>query len=794
MRRTTAFLFVLLLFAPALFLGCTGDTGPAGPAGAAGGTAGPGDLVPGFPAPPADNLTTASETCNVCHGVGARFLPMNEFHDAAVLDPVNTIVLNITGVTFPATPPVQPVVTFTITRNGAAFTGIAADATLRTRLSFGIAKLIPGANGDPDTWQSYITREASASTTNVPGGVNAITVPVGQATAASHGTNAVTGGTLVETGTAGTYTFTFNQPLDNAVTFPGSGVLVGYDNTLTHRVAVQTATTLVTEGDARVNDTLDVRPDGGAITVTRNVATTASCLECHTLSTVAPRWGFHSGGARVEVEYCVVCHNPNSIDPQSGETVDMGVMTHKIHRGKNLPTVLAGGSYIIWGNNNSVHDYSHVGYPQDVRNCTKCHNAADAATPDGNNWRERPSQNACGSCHDDISFAATPPAGKVQHSGGPIADNSSCVVCHPADGFGVGLSVTVAHQIPERVAAADFQFNVLSVTGTAPGQRPVVTFSVTNPNDNTAYDILTHPAFTVPGGASRLAVLIGWMTGEVGLGTPAADYTNKGSGNNVGQPVSINPLAAGVATNNGNGTFAVTSPVAIPADAIGTGIAALEGHPALTDGTRLPVRNAFLYFGITDVDPVPRRQVVTATGQPLKCDNCHDQLTIHGANRTDSIEVCVICHNPNATDIGRRPASPAVGIDGKREETIDFKNMIHAIHGSGVTHGGGGSPRTTALVVYGFGGNPADFGEVTYPGNMRRCSQCHEGTTWQLPMQPGILATTVNSPTSLTDPDDDGNMTKNAGVCSACHDSAPIRAHMVVNGAHFNVLQGNIIE
>jgi hypothetical protein len=66
--------------------------------------------------------------------------------------------------------------------------------------------------------------------------------------------------------------------------------------------------------------------------------------------------------------------------------------------------------------------------------------------------------------------------------------------------------------------------------------------------------------------------------------------------------------------------------------------------------------------------------------------------------------------------------------------------------------------------------------------------------TWQLPLDVGILAVTVNSPPNLADPDDDGNITKTAGVCSACHDSAALRQHMVSQGAHFNVLQGNIIE
>ena len=49
---------------------------------------------------------------------------------------------------------------------------------------------------------------------------------------------------------------------------------------------------------------------------------------------------------------------------------------------------------------NSEHDYSDVLYPQDVENCLKCHNGNDPATPDGDNWKNVPSEAACTSCHE----------------------------------------------------------------------------------------------------------------------------------------------------------------------------------------------------------------------------------------------------------------------------------------------------------------------------------------------------------------------------------------------------------
>ena len=75
-----------------------------------------------------------------------------------------------------------------------------------------------------------------------------------------------------------------------------------------------------------------------------------------------------------------------------------------------------------------------------------------------------------------------------------------------------------------------------------------------------------------------------------------------------------------------------------------------------------------------------------------------------------SVAVCAMCHNTEATDVGRRPA--AGGIDGKSQETVDFKAMIHGIH-------------SAQVVIYGFGGSVNDFRDVTYPGYPANCQACH---------------------------------------------------------------------
>ena len=110
----------------------------------------------------------------------------------------------------------------------------------------------------------------------------------------------------------------------------------------------------------------DFRPDGQPVTDTWDKTTNAACNRCHnTLSA--------HGGSRQDIKLCVTCHQPQTIDPDTGNTVDFKVMVHKIHRGESLPSVEAGTPYVIIGNSQSVHDFSNVVFPQDIRNCVRCH-------------------------------------------------------------------------------------------------------------------------------------------------------------------------------------------------------------------------------------------------------------------------------------------------------------------------------------------------------------------------------------------------------------------------------------
>ncbi|MDT0497836.1 OmcA/MtrC family decaheme c-type cytochrome [Algiphilus sp. W345] len=717
-RRGNACLFVFSLLLFGALAGCDGDDGEQGPAG-----------EPGTP----------GTTIPVSNGQ-------------------SDLTLTITGASLGDSSTVD----FTlIDESGLPYVGLPA-STLEVML----ARLLPGTDGDADSWQSYINQ------TEEPSGSGAGTEETIIAARDSGGS--------LEDHNDGSYSYTFGADVTH-VTEPRA---VEYDATLTHRVAIAVRSgTLPTVNNAVYTwqpSTGSTEPEDG-----RDMVAQASCNACHgDLSA--------HGGARRDVKLCVTCHNPGSVEASSGQSIDFMVMIHRIHAGAELPSVVAGTPYLIYGYGNSVHDYSEVEFPKDLRNCTGCHNPDDSSTPQAAHFINKPTLQACGSCHDDVDFAAGAAGG---HPGGVVTDNTQCTVCHAENR--VAGSVPESHQIPGKLWAARFQYNILSIDDTGQGQYPSVSFSVTNPEDgNAPYDILADAPFTA-GGNSSLSIDIAWST---------ADYGNVGSGDYPGGPVAISALSA--ATSNGDGTFTVTSSVPVPYDVTGSGTVAIEGHPAGDydgDGIysdRIPVTGVTENFAITDTVPAARRSVVSLD----KCQACHgvnDGLSFHGNNRTDNVQLCTMCHTPNATDLAVRPDDPdasangvnTAAVDGLEQRPIDFKLMIHAIHGASV--------RSSNFVVYGYRSSVNDFSGIGYPGVVANCTQCHESSSYALPLQSTVLGTTIDThatrlagdfspPGAVEDLASYGRISPASAVCSSCHDDQAAVTHMQQNGGGFGITAAEI--
>jgi OmcA/MtrC family decaheme c-type cytochrome len=636
----------------------------------------------------------------------------------------------------------KPVVSLTLTNDlNQGLAGLPAED-----INFVLSQLTPGSAGSSSEWQSYKTRE--------DGGV-----PDVQATT-ENGAE----GDFEDTGD-GTYTYEFASALTDYPAGPE------FDANKVHRLGIEIRGqapnssngiyTFIAATGAPVADDVD----------TRRIVDNDTCNACH------DRLEFH-GGPRTDVDYCVTCHNPSSTDGNTGNTVDMKALIHNIHAGRD--------GYVIVGYGDREHDYTDVEWTQDPRNCQTCHEESDENTPQASNWRLVPSRAACGTCHYDDGVPGNGNDFAIEdgvHPGLVFTDDTQCVNCHGPEATisGGALQVARVHEIPEQIASGEFEYRVLGIANAAAGQAPEVTFSVVNPGDpddpddpvDVPYDLATDPAWTACDGTSRLAVTLAWAT------TP--DYTNTGTGSSPAQPVSMNPLTAcgGTATDNGDGTYTVTSPVPVPAGVAGTLSAGLEGHPWVDidgDGAsgfneRISVKNAIAYQGIDGAETVERRNAIAIE----RCDQCHNVLSIHGNNRTDEPEVCVQCHNPNATDVNVRnsPCSDEIGTD---DATIDFKRMIHLIHASGATE--------VPYEVCGFG-NSTHVYDVTYPGHLNNCEGCHEPDGYY-PVEPGaILGTTVDVGADPASPIDDVVISPNSSVCSSCHVSDLAKTHMEQNGGDF---------
>ena len=163
-----------------------------------------------------------------------------------------------------------------------------------------------------------------------------------------------------------------------------------------------------------------------------------NCTQCHGDTRM------HAGFFAVEfnTDICKSCHDyKRQLQGKSGWTdsnngfgaAPIARRVHGVHFGRYLDKP------------KEVHqqvDYSSVIFPQDVRNCTKCHSETSS-------WKEKPSRVACLACHDKdaaIGHAALQTLDLTQaqpYSGDEV---ETCLVCH---GAGREWSADKVHNISD---------------------------------------------------------------------------------------------------------------------------------------------------------------------------------------------------------------------------------------------------------------------------------------------------------------------------------------------------------
>jgi OmcA/MtrC family decaheme c-type cytochrome len=738
-------LFGAMVFALAVLSGC-GQDGSQGPAGAAGSA----------PVTSATGLTTDQQKA------------------LSVTGTVTSVTIGSDG---------KPVVNFTLKdSNGRGIVGLGytspSTSTTLKNLQFAMAQLVPGSGGSPSKWVSYIVTTTSGGLQR-PGTDNT--------------------GTLVDHGD-GSYTYTFFRSLTQlAATYTAStdsgkadlGSLsdLTYTPTRIHRLVIQVGGavrgtgTNTTDGsyvlpsvqmDHPVDVVYDFLPStGAAVPATdangREIVKIDKCFECHSrftfhqdivrvtgfTETPADSW---APGVRQDTRFCVVCHTDQRKYGRTNSTTTGSYATHDIAYSGTVYRVndLAVGNFPVYihkihmaerltiGNSNFAGlVFNEITFPQDVRNCVKCHDGttgASNATAQGDHWKTNPNRLVCTACHDNVDYntgeITDPATGAVTspHPGGGQAWNTltnpdgTCANCHTATTDSITATtapIPTTHlpvdtsSTPPRIADQD---NL--PTGTKKIAYELKTASVTVSGTpklvSLKFRILVNGTAATLGSATPLAApnddLTGGPSFYLAYAIPQDGITNPADFN-----VSVNTSLANVA-NGQRGTITAgpdtdgyyTATIGGGTDAANSaGLVIPANATMVTAGFGF---GAFVQTGLTDypagLSLITSLVTQTASGYTARrvavakdnCNKCHENLgtspTFHSGNRNDPT-VCAFCHTPWRSSHGWAARS---------------SSFIHMIHGSA---------KRSVKFNWHATSTTAGFFDVTFPGILKRCETCH---------------------------------------------------------------------
>lgn len=691
-------------------------------------------------------------------------------------------------------------------------------------------------------WQALIFRTVTSKAPGIPGRTTQ------QPTSESNGTTDDLG--------SGNYRYTYSTALPDA-----------YDPGATYRAAVYSTRPIAGSTDRDVaNGILDFVPQGGT-PQQHDLVSTQACNGCHGVLQA-------HGGSRRETRLCATCHTTQLFDPETQDPaldptdtsqanmnpLDFGRLIHRIHRGQTLPTVVNAAlandpsyKYQVVGYNQGDNVYGATGrsfnpaitalqttgvaFPQDLRNCAVCHSPSKDAQGNvqygaqADEWKTAVSRRTCQGCHDSSWFASdTPPKYHVLHQqatnpsvpagtnpatpahavppGLPQADDSQCRVCHS------DVLMAQHHTSPLLVASGAIAIKINSVTVTSGTAK--VNFTVTNA-DGSAVTSLASP-MSVSANSSGPTSDYSVFPVVTASASTSATPTAGASPGTYDLDLTLPPGATGtwgVGMEARRPNLALT----IQERKLGVGSAALPAAPGLSPSSAYNefALNPVAYFPASGSGATtPRRQVVTID----KCNACHGVLSLHGSLRHDP-QYCVICHNPDATDMpgaggnntGRPPGTlgSATGatLDQLPQRTIHLKALVHMIHT------GEQLQVNEPLVIYGFGQSPTSFDDVLFPGvnetpgaapnNRANCAICHcepgspnnqrctgSSPTFTVDAIPAnalptksmvVSAATVTStaPLSVATPGTIADVLPITAACLSCHDSEASHAHATAN-------------
>ncbi len=539
-------------------------------------------------------------------------------------------------------------------------------------------------------YQSYLTRVATQ--------VDTPSFPLNGAaprTEIQPAAEAQRSGTFTAKGN-GSYDYTFGYTLPQ-----------GYDANETHMVAIYA--TMSVDGVRYVANAekFFVPADPSATPLKRDSVLDTACNSCH--NPLAAH-----GGSRQDLQLCLGCHTQGAKDPESENSIDFNVMVHRIHSGRNLPSVKAGKPYIIIGNAASVHDFSDVGFPNQLANCQSCHNnSAD------DRWVTNGVASACTSCHDDIYEPG-------KHIG-TLAENTTCgnSNCHAPGGL--APDAREAHlTLLNNPAAQLFNLEILSVTLDSADEAPVVRIRARTGTLDT-------------GAVNPVASVNNFQLLNVFLNGPNTGFL--ANGGNIKQ-IAKADLVDFVADGATPGEFTFKLPSTLRELVAGLGNPDVDSYTLSLRGNYDPTPGAMPdndrvdmlknpTFAFTAGEELKARAAIVDTN---KCNNCHGDLRFHGGGTlARSTEQCAMCHTATFDTRGRQGVSKIAG----PTTSLRFSTLIHRVHGNSLAE--------QPYVVYGYSATAphpqVDFSEVLYPGDLRDCTTCHVGNSYTLPLPLGTPPT-----------------------------------------------------
>ncbi|MDD3937013.1 OmcA/MtrC family decaheme c-type cytochrome [Rhodoferax sp.] len=765
------------------------------------------DGAAGAPGTPGTNGTNGTNGQDLTAVINTLTMSATDWQYLAPVATVNKVEINS-----------PPKVTLTVVdSHGTPVTGLK-----NASFAFTIAKLVPSTAGSPNKWVSYIVGDPATGAPSTPSTENTgvltetsngvytytfsrdITGPLQASIATWFGTDLYKETQSTRNGVTSTLRWTQDDVLGPLV--DGKRTLLDYDKNLTHRVVVVIRGLNGTNLDKPVNAIYDFVPATGlAVTASdeqREIVATAKCNECHDkIGVTTPH------GGRVDTRYCVTCHTDQRKNGKfeattvtggySGTTYKINgnavgnfpVFVHQIHMGNKLTKT---------GYNYADVKFNDIVYPQEITNCTKCHDGSatsTAKTAQGDNWKTKPSALACSSCHDGIDFKTG-----AGHVGGAAADDSTCALCHKVGYVDTTLVHAGINKSPNNpvvpTGLVNFTYNISSATVDATTNDLTIKFKILA--DESPVTLAT-PASTVPAVLSGFTGSPSFLLAYGNKDGTGVDFDNFGLA--AAQPASIS-IATLLDTDNsavgsiagpdsGVYTATIKSTSAFP---VGSKLrtVALQGYFTQAAGTG-SIAAATARHTLSVVKTVTGDTVRRVVVEAAKCANCHEVFEGHGGNRnigkltgTTEVVICAMCHNPNLSSSGKTldTINP--------EATNNLKDMVHAIHAGAFRKANDGD---AFAFVRNFSGSarPFDFSGVKFPGILNNCESCHKAGTYAS-VPTGALMTT-NATTDGTNATSDAVKAARESVpnatdkvippftasCYSCHNSPDAIFHISVD-------------